>query len=271
MGKDTTNNAMQPPSGVEAMPPDEQPKGGASLLKTAVKILILAGVTAYLIFALTTLNRPAEGVLCQGMDINVEDTAFISADDVREMLIAHDMLPDGRRFEDIHLAAMESCLVASSYVSKALCYQTPDGRIAINVTPRSPILHVLNSRGEDFYIDNSGGTMPRNGHTADLLVMTGNVARATAPALYADMALTLNADTFWRSRIEEIHVDEDGELLLTPRLGNHTIILGDTSAIADKLHRLRLFYEEAMPKAGWNRYKTISLKFDHQIVCTKWE
>ena len=265
---DTTTTRHTAPG---ATPPDAQPGGGASLLKTAFKLIVLFGVAAYLIFALTTLNRPSETLLCQGMDISIADTGFITPADVRALLEAQGMLPEGRNFDDIRLADMESCLVASSYVSQALCYQTPEGKIAVNIKPRKPIIHVLNSLGEDFYIDNSGGTMPRSGHTADLLVMTGHVDRATAPALYTDMALTMNADTFWRSRIEEIHVDPHGELLLTPRLGNHTIVLGDTAAIADKLHRLRLFYEEAMPQAGWSRYKTISLKFDNQIVCTKWE
>lgn len=241
------------------------------MFKTAFKILVLIGVTAYLIFALTTLNHPAKHSQCIGVDITVTDTTFLNEDGVRQILINKKLSPEGLSFDDIHLAKLESCLVASSLVRNALCYQTPEGKVAIRVTPRKPILHVLNSDGDDFYIDDMGGSMPRQERATDLVVMTGNVPKATAPELYARLGMIINADTFWRSNIEEIHVDNSGEIQLTPRLGSHIIILGDTSAVKDKLHRMRLFYDKAIGHAGWNRYKTISLKYDNQIVCTKWE
>lgn len=241
------------------------------MFKTTIKILILLGVAAYLVFALTTFNKPSEPVRCQGVDISITDTSFINVDEVRQILTDNKLVPEGKLFDDIPLAEIESCLVASPYVSKATCHQTPEAHMAILLTPRKPILHVLNNAGEDFYIDNSGGTMPRRDHTCDLLVMTGNVPRKTAPALYSNLGTIIQTDTFWNHRIEEIHVDADGELQLTPRVGNHIIILGDTADIPDKLRRLRIFYEKAIGHAGWNRYKTISLKYDNQIVCTKWE
>ncbi len=241
------------------------------MFKRLIKIAALLGVAAYLIFALTTINRPAQPSHCKGLVINITDTDFVNDDEVRQILHANKLFPEGQSFDDISLAVMESCLVASPYVQQALCYQTSEGKISINLTPRKPILHVINNSGEDFYIDNCGGTMPRAGHTTDLIVMTGNVPRKSAPALYSSLGNTINADTFWNHNIEEIHVTATGELQLTPREGNHIIILGDTSAIADKLSRLTRFYDEAIAKAGWNRYKTINVKFDNQIVCTKWE
>ncbi|MCD7935525.1 MAG: cell division protein FtsQ, partial [Tannerellaceae bacterium] len=32
---------------------------------------------------------------------------------------------------------------------------------------------------------------------------------------------------------------------------------------------LQVFYEQAIPKVGWDKYSLINLKFKDQIVCTK--
>jgi cell division protein FtsQ len=35
-----------------------------------------------------------------------------------------------------------------------------------------------------------------------------------------------------------------------------------------KLENLKLFYQKALPKVGWERYSSINLKYKNQIVCT---
>lgn len=240
--------------------------------KTLLKIVILLGVAVYFVFALTTLNRPKQEPECKGLDIVVNDdqrTDFVNENEIRELLVKKKMFPEGRALKDIDLAEMESVLVASPYIDQALCYTTAEGKVTIQVTPRIPIMHVLNAAGEDFYIDNVGGTMPRAHHVIDLLVMTGYVQRATAGALYTPLATTLNADPYWRDQIQEVHVDAAGEISLTPRVGDHIILLGDTSNIKDKLSRMMTFQSEGLDKAGWNRYKTISVKYAGQVIATK--
>jgi cell division protein FtsQ len=64
-----------------------------------------------------------------------------------------------------------------------------------------------------------------------------------------------------------VYVDKDLELI--PRVGNHTIILGNVSDLQEKFNKLMIFYKEAMPKVGWNKYKTLNLKYKNQIVCKK--
>ena len=45
---------------------------------------------------------------------------------------------------------------------------------------------------------------------------------------------------------------------------------GDTLAdFEKKLENLKLFYEKAIPKVGWEKYSIINLKYKNQIVCTK--
>lgn len=243
------------------------------VLKTFLKAAFLLAAIAYLIFALTTIDKPKEGQVCHGLDIHVIDpdsSSFINENEVRELLVSHKLFPEGKAMEDIDLAQLTSVLTSSPYIEDALCYLTADGRITIQVTPRVPVLHVINAAGEDFYIDRAGHTMPRGHHRADLIVMTGHVNRATAGALYTPMGIALGKDTFWNQQIEEIHVTEAGELEITPRVGDHIIQLGDTSDLSDKLSRMRQFYTEGLDKVGWNRYKTINLKFKNQVIATRY-
>lgn len=242
------------------------------MFKTIIKILILFGVGAYLIFALTMMKKPEGSQECTGMAIVVHDeqqTGFVNENEVRELLVNKKIFPEGQPLDDIDLAQLESVLVASPYIDEALCYKASDGKLSVQITPRRPVLHVLNDAGDDFYIDNKGATMPRGHHQIDLIVMTGRVPRKTAGRLYSQLGVTLSEDTFWNKQIEEIHVTPGGELQLTPRVGEHIIILGDTSKLDDKLHRMRTFYTEGLNKAGWNLYKTIVLKYDDQVICTK--
>ena len=242
------------------------------MFKTLFKIFILIGVAAYLVFAIVTFSHPAEGQECKGLDIVVDDshnTGFVGENEIREWLVSHKKFPEGEKLAEIDLAAMEAVLEENPYIDKALCYATAEDKVAIRVTPRIPLLHVINQKGEDFYIDNQGGTMPRGQHTVDLIVMTGNVPRSTAGKLYSGLARTITSDPRWSKPIQEIHVDASGEIELTPAGMNHTVVLGDTSKVADKLSRLATFYDEGLTKDGWNTYKTINLKFDDQVIATR--
>jgi len=241
------------------------------MAKTLFKIFILFGMGAYIIYALTML-KPDQGKECTGLNIVINDeqqSGFVNENEIRELLVSKKFFPEGQPLKDIDLVELESVLVANPYIDEALCYITAEGQVSMQITPRHPVLHVLNNAGDDFYIDNLGATMSRGHHQIDLIVMTGHVPRKQAGSLYSKMGVILENDTFWNQQIEEIHVTDKGELQITPRTGDHTIILGDTSKIADKLTRLRTFYTEGLNKTGWNRYKTISLKYDNQVICTK--
>lgn len=242
------------------------------VFKTFLKVAILLAAVAYFIFALTKINKLEETQVCSGLDIVVNDpdsTNFINENEVREILVANQLFPEGKTLASIDLKQLEKVLSASPYIDKTLCYQTAEGRITMQVTPRIPVLHVLNNAGEDFYIDNMGGIMPRGHHHINLIVLTGNVEKKTAGKLYAGMGIALGKDEFWNQQIQEIHVNGRGELEITPRVGDHIILLGDTSALQEKLNRMRIFYTEGLDKAGWNQYKHINLKYKDQVICTK--
>ena len=53
---------------------------------------------------------------------------------------------------------------------------------------------------------------------------------------------------------------------MVPIMGNQRIILGDIEELDDKIFRLKTFYQEAMSRMGWNKYKTINLKTQYYLA-----
>ena len=246
----------------------------SSIIKTIVKLLVFIGLAAYLVFALVKINRPAQSPECTGLDIIIDEeqcTDFINENEIRELLVSKKLFPEGKALDDVDLTQLETVLTASPYIDEALCFKTATGHVSIHVTPRVPVLHVINSDGADFYVDNRGGTMPRGHHVIDLPVMTGHVQQKDAGPLYSALGMRIGRDPFWSKEVQEIHVRADGDIELTPHAGDFVILLGDTSQLDDKLARMRRFYTEGLDKAGWNRYRLINLKFQGQVVAERRE
>jgi cell division protein FtsQ len=64
-------------------------------------------------------------------------------------------------------------------------------------------------------------------------------------------------------------VTANNEIILIPRIGDHEVELGTLDDYPIKLAKLKMFYLHGLNKIGWGDYKSISLKFKNQVVCTK--
>jgi cell division protein FtsQ len=79
----------------------------------------------------------------------------------------------------------------------------------------------------------------------------------------------LEQDPFLKAQITAVEFDENDEIMMYPRIGNHKIIVGNVNRLAEKLKNLKMFYQKGLNKVGWGSYSSINLKFDNQVVCTK--
>ncbi len=241
-------------------------------MKTAIKIVLLLCIFGYMIFAVIKLSRPSEEVTCEGVVVSFTDTItskIITEDDIHGMLRKNKIYAEGMPLSEIDLAQVESLLQVNAYIDTVHCYYTGSGKLCIQVRAQHPILHVMAQNGDDYYLDSKGVLMPVDTVNADLCVATGRISREFARTKLIPLAQYIYEDDFWSKQIQQIHVPSEYQIEAYPRVGNHTIILGDASNIQNKLQRLMLFYRKGLPEVGWNKYKTINLAFDGQIVCTK--
>ena len=240
------------------------------------KILIITVTTlllAYLVFAIVSLNPKAEKeMVCSGVRVEVMDkleNQYIGEKEVMSMLDKAKINPEGANFSAINMEAIENTLKENRLIKRAECYKTVNGEVRIKVFQRTPVLRVIANKG-NYYIDNEGEIMPvPNNFSAYVPIATGFIEEEFAKKQLYEFTLFLQKDKFWNAQIEQIYVSPKLDIELTPRVGNHQIILGKIEDYPENLAKLKLFYEKGLNKVGWNKYSKINLKYKNQVVCTK--
>ena len=80
-------------------------------------------------------------------------------------------------------------------------------------------------------------------------------------------------DSFWSAEVVQFVADttSKGEisLRLIPRSGNFVIEFGTLAQHAEKLDKLRKFYDNGLAYTGWERYKVVDVRYDKQVICTE--
>lgn len=238
-------------------------------------LLVVADIAlaGYLLVAITAFTEPYElGQVCSQVNIDVSDgseNGFLNADETKALLKRLKLYPLGKRMVDIDVRQMEEALCKSPFVNKAQCYKTSGGHVCILLSQRTPVMRVKADNGDDYYVDNKGGVMPNTKYVADITIATGAISRKYAQKVLAGLGNVIAADDFWKEQVVQVNVLADGTVELVPRVGDHIVYLGRPVDVERKLARMVKFYKYGLGKAGWNRYSTISVEFDNQIICKK--
>lgn len=205
---------------------------------------------------------------------------FIEREEIDAILKHNEGTLVGRSLDGINLQQIEQSMIANPYIEYATVFADMNGVIQIEIKQRQPVLRLINAAGQDYYIDSNGLKMPVSPNfTANVLAANGNIMEhfsgkvdtlitKLAVDLYK-VALYVKKDTLWDAQIEQLYVNPGKDIEMIPRLGNQRIILGNADSLETKMKNLRVFYKKAMPKVGWNTYKTINVKYTNQIVCEK--
>ncbi len=243
------------------------------MLKKILLTIVLLLITAYLLVAITAFNRKPAGATCTDIELVIKDTAyagFVTTKEIAAILTKKKLNPVGKNMDEIRTAELEEALATQPLIDRVECYKTPSHKICVEVTQRIPILHVINSRGENYYLDNKGTVMPSDAKcTALVPLATGFIDKTFAVSGLYPFGMYLQNDPFWEAQIEQIHVLPDRSIELVPRVGDHIIYLGKAEDYERKLSRVKKFYRKALNKVGWNKYGRINVEFSNQIICTR--
>lgn len=233
-------------------------------------VFLLAGYMVYSVLGMT--NRHEDVRLCSGVDLHITDSLhfdLIDEDMVLSLLKEHSLDPIGSPLEAIDVEAIEQTLALHPLVGKAQCYKTGGDMLRINLSGKVPLVRVLNNRGQDFYVDSHGEILSQHSLAVQLPVATGYIDREFASKELLEVVRAIDRSEFWKAQVEQINVTSDKQIELVPRVGDHLLILGTADNIEDKLERLMNFYEKGLDNVGWNKYRSISVAYDNQVVCKK--
>jgi cell division protein FtsQ len=240
-------------------------------------------------------------MLCKEVNIRILNPAhlgFVEESDILQTIHDKFGVLEGKPLYAINISLLENIINNNPFVARAEVFSAVDGKLDVEVVPRNPVVRIMNSFNESFYIDKEGVFMPLsekysasvplvNGFISDKEVMhnirvqedrelndTSFHARTLEKAFM--LADYIGHHEFWSAQVEQVFVNEEGELELIPRVGNHTIIFGSLEGtegykneMTEKFNKLSLFYKEGLEKQGWDKYNTINLEYKDQIVCTK--
>ena len=244
------------------------------MLKKIFLFLFLILISVYLLIAVTVLNAKPSEQVCAGMELVINDSidyGFISKREVLRLLNSKKLSPIGKKMNEINTRQLEDELRLHPLIGNAECYRTSSNHIGIEITQRLPILRVMASNGENYYIDDKAHTMPIPNSAANVAVVTGYVDKSFAQKELYELGMFLQKYPLWKAQIQQINVTASKELELVPQVGDHIIFLGKPGNYKDKFDRLKTFYKKGLNEVGWNKYSRISLEFSNQIICTKKE
>lgn len=240
--------------------------------------VIGAGMLVLLVAAIRKRNSRT----CKGYRIEIISASgkqFIERKEVLHLIMDSNFQHiEGRPMHDFNLLQMEERLGKDPWVKKSLVFFDNNDLLRVSVTEREPVARIITVGGNSFYIDSSGFQLPLNGRQIILLpVFTGYpYEKIRDTGVYRPLLNTLKqmsgfirSDSFWSAQISQVEILSGGNLRLIPEVGNHVIEFGDGSRIEGKFHKLFIFYKEVLSQVGIDKYASLNVSFEGQVVGTR--
>jgi len=219
------------------------------------------------------------------------ENAFLTENELLDRLVFKRLFTPGVPVNKINIKKIEEFILNMEEIKSAKVYKNIGNTWNIDVVLRRPIARIFNLSNQSYYLDDQGLTINRsNLHTARVLVISGyineNLKKAAVKEIINNDSLKsirklddiyrisnyVCNDPFFNALIGQVYLEMNGDFLLIPLVGSQTILFGSAISdeeVKDKFNRLKVFYQEGMPHEGWDKYNTIIVKYEGQIVCRK--
>ena len=241
------------------------------MLKKFFIISVVTILCLYIVATLIFLACRNEETVCKGIDISIigNEHNILSNEYLENVLKAKNLHPTGKNMKDIDCHMIENAINENSLIKECQSYKTHRNLVGIRIKCKTPIMLVFDKNENGFYIDENGDIIERIHSSIYLPVASGHIEREMADKELLKIALFLKENKFWNEQIEQIYFTERKEVIIIPRIGNHTIELGKTDKLEQKLEKLKDFYEKGLNNIGWNKYSKINIEFENKIIGTK--
>jgi cell division protein FtsQ len=249
------------------------------ILFVSMWLVIGSGMLVLLIAAMDKQKKE----LCKGYEIKIKaDTAsafFLDKEGVSKLLKASVKGNiKGKAKASFNLLDMEQALERNVWIKDAQLYFDNHAMLHVSVEERVPVARVFTMNGKSFYMDEAGHAMPLSDKTISKVpVFTGfpdkKFLRKEDSVLVKDInsvATYISNHPFWNSQVSQVDI-VNGEFEIVPVVGRHIVKFGDGQSIEDKFRRLFAFYQQVSNSVGFDRYKTIDVRFAGQVVGGKSE
>lgn len=248
-------------------------------MKRPYKILLILLGAAALAVMVIVANVSRSRSQVRGLEVHIRygrTPCLVDEQTVADTVLQALPLLLSQRVRDVDRASVTEAASRVPFLTDVTSTVSVSGKVVVRAAQRRPIARLFYGSRE-LYFDTDGAIMPTS-PLADCSVLVAGgdfVEPLRADSLNSQtkalvrLATYLDGEKKYRSLIDQIYVERDGDMMMVPKLGDHVVELGDVENLDTKFENLLTFYRRGMPRAGWNTYSKISLKFDGQVVCTK--
>lgn len=223
------------------------------------------------------VNKTFEHIIVE-IDDEKQFNYFIDRNEVINLITLKNTDPViHKKYKNVDLKTLESRIKSHQFVENAQVYKDLKGNLMVEVQQCRPLGRIVQTNGPHVYIGSNGNTLPTSEKfTARVVLIDGD----KAPALmkqgylhseegkgYVDLLKIIDQDKFWKSQIVQISVNKSGEVKLYPQIGQEVFDLGKPEELPVKFRKMKIYYKTILPLQGFNRYKTVNLKYKDQIIC----
>lgn len=260
------------------------------VLRIVLVVFLFVLSLSVMVLMLCHASNERKKIICTRADIKIAQKGipYLQVWDMENWLSKNGITFTQEPIGAIDVAHIEKVILQNPYVATAQVYLTEESVCAVRIKQRDPFLKII-GRGQMYQLDRNGVEMPLNtDYPVQLRVASGNIPFSphygldvnalsdTSPMAVLKHLFLINRflseDEFWNALFEQIYVTTGMEYELIPKVGGQLIKLGkieNTRDLADKMHRLKLFYLKGMGQEGWRKYSVLNLKYKNQVVATK--
>ena len=263
-------------------------------MKKVFKIIFWVLFAVGLILIVFFASKENNNTVAKKPDISIHvegENAFLTESELLDRLIYKRLYQKNMKVNVVNVKKIEAAIIKMEEVKKVRVYKNIGNSWNIYVELRNPIARIFTLSQKAYYLDDEGFTMGRSSlHTAHVLVFSGfiteNMEKASVKEIINNDSLKsiqklddiyrisnyVCKDSLLNALIGQVYLEKNGDFILIPLVGKQTILFGSANSdevVADKFNRLKVFYKEGMPHEGWEKYNTIIVKYEGQIVCRK--
>ncbi len=242
-----------------------------------LKISGLIAVTILIFVSLSFVSSEKGKIACAEMQVVYsEPYQFVADKAIKELVVKNIKGLRGSLMDTLDSELIEEKVEELAWIKNAEVfkgYAQSDsvrfvGGLKIFVEQEVPVLRVVDG-ADGYYLNSRGKKLPFSStHTMNVPVFTGAVSDSLVQKDLLRFVDAISEDAFLSSLFQQVDVQHDGQFVLVPRVGGHLIMFGTIENMDKKFRNLQAVYKDGLKNGKWNRYKSITLKYENQVVCT---
>ena len=222
--------------------------------------------------------KQKNNVTCKNLKISIDKIhSFINEDTIKNILIENNIEVENKKSQTINYNEIEQIIEQNIMIKSANSYGNYNGDVFIDVKQKNPIARIITNDNKSYYIDDNYKQIPTSlAYSANIVVVNGNITNnfinnmdssySFTPVMLFDFVQQINTNELWKNLILQIFINNNKEIELVPRIGNHIILFGNLNNSKNKLNKLEALYK-SFDENDWNKYSTINLMYADRVYC----